>query len=254
MELIIGNIYSSNNCGDFLLKNIYKVEGENFYRCSIKILKTGYESSVRKADVKRGSVRDPYYPLVFGIGYIGEGKYSQTLTRKVYNCWNGMLDRCYNTKFSKSKKNYKDNNITVCKNWHCFQNFGIWYEEHYKENFSLDKDIIYNVQHMTNKIYSPETCIMIPKELNEFLADDCVDRNVRLTKNKRFSSQIQSYCLNNKQIYLGTYDTFKEAKNAYAKEKYKIWISLVEKYRNILDDEIYNILLKYDFSWYWKLE
>lgn len=50
---------------------------------------------------KKGKIKCPYERSVFGIGYLGEGKYkvweNGKITR-VYSVWQNMLQRCYNEK------------------------------------------------------------------------------------------------------------------------------------------------------------
>lgn len=41
---------------------------------------------------------------------------------KIWNCWNGMMQRCFNPK-TPSFKNYGGRGITVCKRWITFENF-----------------------------------------------------------------------------------------------------------------------------------
>ena len=46
---------------------------------------------------KRGQLKNPYYPEVFGKGIIGE-KYNNKNQLKEYNIWCNMLRRCYDEK------------------------------------------------------------------------------------------------------------------------------------------------------------
>ena len=56
---------------------------------------------------------------------------------------------------------------------------------------------------------------------------------------------------NSKRITLGTFNTFKEAKEVYAKKKQEFWIEEINKYN--LPNDLKEILLQYDFSWSWLL-
>ena len=83
---------------------------------------------------KDGQVKCPYEPRVYGVGYIGEGKYATTVNRKptrVYDVWRSMLRRCYDTKHLIKEPTYI--NCEVCEEWHNFQVFSEWYEENYYE-------------------------------------------------------------------------------------------------------------------------
>ena len=99
---------------------------------------------------------------------------------------------------------------------------------------------------MEVKIYSPETCLLIPMELNSYLAGDNKKTGIYLTKSRKYQSKIRK---NNISYTLGTFDTFKEAKEVYAKKKQEFWLEEINKYN--LPNDLKEILLKYDFSWYW---
>jgi len=83
-----------------------------------------------------------------------------------------MLQRCYDSDYYLRCPTYKD--VTVCIDWHDFQVFGDWYDEQYKEDgWRLDKDLL----GVDEEIYSPETCVFIPKELNNlFIRHDILVR------------------------------------------------------------------------------
>ncbi|HET8689672.1 MAG TPA: hypothetical protein VFM18_23950, partial [Methanosarcina sp.] len=86
---------------------------------------------------------------------------------KAYNVWHGILSRCYSPK-NTNYKNYGGHGVTVCDEWLVFQNFARWYLEQYSEpNWHIDKDILVK----GNKIYSPETCCIIPGELNTIISN-----------------------------------------------------------------------------------
>ena len=117
--------------------------------------------------IKKGIMKCPYEPRVWGTGYIGEGEYKCSENNKItkaYNTWNHMLRRCYSNDFQNNNSTYIG--CKVCDEWLCFQNFAKWFEENYYEVdgelMDLDKDIKIE----GNKIYSPETCMFIPKEIN----------------------------------------------------------------------------------------
>jgi hypothetical protein len=70
---------------------------------------------------------------------------------KFYKLWNGIIDRCENPT-SSSYHNYGAKGITVCTEWHKYENFKEWaLANGYKEGLSIDR--IDN-----NKGYYPENC------------------------------------------------------------------------------------------------
>lgn len=104
----------------------------------------------------------------YGIGYMGDGKYKSKdenkKKTKAYNTWNHMLQRCYDPYYLNEHPTYID--CYVCEEWHNFQNFAKWFYENYyecnDEQMQLDKDILIK----GNKIYSPNTCVLVPKRIN----------------------------------------------------------------------------------------
>ena len=114
-------------------------------------------------EFKLGTIKCPYEPRLFNIGYTGEGEYLSTNKNPIYIKWYNMLTRCYDSSH-KNYSQYKD--CEVCEEWHNFQSFAQWYENNYyeipNEKMELDKDILIK----GNKIYSPETCNFVPHTIN----------------------------------------------------------------------------------------
>ena len=81
---------------------------------------------------KKGQCKNPFYPSVYGYGYLGidkegdvpktheskDGKYVNTWE---YRKWQGMLQRCFDNKYKEKYPTYKD--VTCCDRWLCFANF-----------------------------------------------------------------------------------------------------------------------------------
>lgn len=136
-----------------------------------------------------------------------------------YTKWKSMLERCYSIKVKTKHQSYKD--CYVCEEWLLFSNFKSWMEKQDWEDKSLDKDLlIYN-----NKVYSPETCIFLPKEMNCFLIQN---KSMRAKypmgvhkledgyRKKPFMSMIS---IKDTKILLGYFDTPQEAHKEWQKAK-----------------------------------
>jgi len=82
-----------------------------------------------------------------------------------------------------------------------------------------DKDILV----IGNKVYSPETCIFVTREVNALLNRNKAARGefpqgVRRRVNGIIVAEMMRY---GKKIHIGTFDSVKDASIAYNKEKYR---------------------------------
>ena len=153
-----GDIIKTKFCGDCKV-----VHYENSFNVTVKFLRTKYVKIVEAGQLRKGIVYDPYYPRVCGIGVVGEGKFSQSKSRKLYILWQNMLKRCYDLTYQKRQPTYIG--CTVVKRWHNFQNFCediIRMPNWNKKGFDLDKDL----RVLGNKKYGPKYCSFVPREIN----------------------------------------------------------------------------------------
>lgn len=96
---------------------------------------------------------------------VDEGVSRRGLDKVVRSVWNSMMVRCY-TEGSKGYERYGGVGVTVCDDWHVFENFKGWFVQNYIEGFAMDKDLIVD----GNKQYCPSNCVFIPKSINSLLA------------------------------------------------------------------------------------
>ena len=188
---------------------------------------------VRWSHFLDGSIRNPYFPSVYGVGILGE-KYQSRVNKKKtkeYFAWKGILERCYDKKYKEKYPTYE--NVTCCKEWLLYENFYEWL--HGQENFEkwingkrwgIDKDIIFK----HNKVYSPDTCCLVPDNINKlFTKADALRGNYPIgvhwhKANNCFCAQVCNPITNEKEIYLHYYninDTFckyKERKEEIIKQ------------------------------------
>lgn len=181
---------------------------------SVRFLTTGYETVVQVSSIRSGSVRDPYYPRIAGVGFVGKGEYAPTVRgkhRKSYHVWCGLIRRCYDPKTQIKDRNYVD--CTVADEWHNYQNFARWYEDNYPSDggrYEVDKDLLFS----GNKVYSPSTCVFVTSKINSFMLGgrkgSCM---LGVYKHgKRFRAACSRVGHNN---YLGTFDTEGESHNVW---------------------------------------
>lgn len=183
-------------------------------------------------------------------GEIGSGEHQSSIDgvhTHTYKVWNDMIHRCNDTKTQRKQPNYKD--CTVCDEWLNFQNFAKWYEENYYEIeghvMCLDKDILIK----GNKIYSPETCCIVPHCINDLFVKSNAIRGeypigVGLHKHSgRYRAYIK---LGTRKVkHIGYYDTISEAFNAYKTYKEDYIKQTADKFKEHLPTKVYEALYNY---------
>ena len=196
---------------------------------------------------KKGNIRCPYERRVHGKGYIGIGEYSSKENDKITKCyttWQNMLQRCYDDDFKKREPTYQG--CEVCTEWHDFQVFAHWYNDNYyqieDEVMNLDKDILVK----GNKIYSPETCVFVSKNINSLFVKRNKSRGdlpIGVYYNKQ-KGKYMSRCSfgYGENIYLGVYSTKEEAFRVYKQYKEKIIKEVIDSYEGKIPEPHYSRL------------
>ena len=251
-EGCVVKIVEYNNALDIIIE----FQDEHKYR-----VHTNYQA------FKKGKCKNPFFPSVFGHGYLGidkngnvpkmsefkDGKWRHTWE---HNKWQSMLERCFDNKLKDRYPTYKD--ITCCDRWLCFSYFledlEILKQEHnWSEDIklNLDKDIL----HKGNKIYSLENCVLVPDWINKLFTKNNAVRGeypigVRYHKGaKKYEAQCS---INGKQTSLGLYSTIKEAFNAYKQAKEneikKIANDCVSKGYITQESRLYNAMISYQIE------
>lgn len=134
-----------------------------------------------------------------------------------YTAWANMLKRCYNLKYQEGNPAYRG--CSVCTEWLTFTNFKAWMETQNWEGNSLDKDLLL----AGNKVYGPEACLFVSRQVNSFLAKSKASRGeypIGVSFDKkvgRFLAQCKS--LGRGKEYLGTYETPQQAHEAWLSRK-----------------------------------
>lgn len=153
-----------------------------------------------------------------------------------------MLERCYSKEFHKTHPTYKD--CEVCEEWLNFQNFATWYIDNYyvveNQTMCLDKDILYK----GNKIYSPDTCIFVPQEINTLF----VKRNKSRGKypiGVYYSKEKNKYRSMLGKTHLGYFDTPEGAFNVYKKAKERHIKEIADKYKCDIPKKLYEAMYEY---------
>ena len=236
-----------NRVGEkYLTKEGYEIkiiEYFNSSNCTIEFDNGVVFKNIQHYNIKNGAIKNPYHPSVLGRGYFGIGNYGSKTHNKIYYTWNAMLSRCYSERYQEKYPTYKD--VTVYEEWYNFQNFAKWFEENYKEDFQLDKDILQK----GNKIYSPETCCFVPQEINILLTKskgtiDNLPMGISKHGNK-FQAQIT---MNGNLVYLGAFDTIEEAFIVYKTAKEEYIKEIASRYKNQITRHVYQALINYEIE------
>jgi hypothetical protein len=233
----IGDVHTTNEG--------YKIEIVEYlgvYNCSIKFDCGLILKNIGYGNIIKGTIRNPLNRSVYRTGYLGVGKYSRTKDSKCYHVWNSMLCRCYCKKYNMSFPTYK--NVTVCEEWHNFQNFAPWFYKNYKKDFELDKDVLIK----DCKIYSSRNCAFVPQEVNYLFTKRQNSRGncpigVSLDIKGKFRA---TFTRGGVQVYLGKFNAPEEAFGAYKSAK-EIYIKEVaEKWQPFIDPRVYQAMYNYN--------
>lgn len=165
-----------------------------------------------------------------------------------YNAWNGMLERCYSSRYHAIKPTYIG--CTVCDEWKLLSNFKAWYDANHKQGYHLDKDIL----HRGNKVYSPSTCRYIPPSINSLLINCRSRRGEYPLGVSRSGSKFVAQCHNGDtrrvSVVIGRYDTPLEAFAAYKVYKEDRIKALARELMadGKIDADVFSALLVYEVS------
>ena len=194
---------------------------------------------------RRGLIKNTMVPTVYNVGYIGEikGAVSKNYSYKI---WYHMIGRCYNKK-DKHYCNYGGNGVIVCEEWKNYSNFKDWFDLNvYTINddiLCIDKDILIK----GNKIYSPETCILIPSRLNKIVENAKKIRG-EYKLGVSYHKKIQKYIASSNNNYIGCYKTENEAFVAYKTYKEQYIKKIADEYKDKIPQKLYEALYN------WKIE
>lgn len=178
------------------------------------------------------------------VGVFGKGVYTYATHKRIYICWKNMLKRINGEGESVKVKRYED--VSVSEEFLNFQNFAAWYEQQIGSDlgYHLDKDI------MQAKVYSAETCILVPREINyvfrvrklkkaEISGVEKQGGRYKARTTDRSSGKLVL-------VTLGLYDTPEEAFMAYKRHKEAHAKRIACKWYGKVDQRAINALMSYE--------
>ena len=208
-----------------------------------------YTYSVRLAHLLRGAVKNPYRPSLLGIGYLGvnsDGLPQLDNINNEYSTWDGMIRRCYDPKYQEKYPSYKG--CVVTKEWHNYRVFQEWINsnKYCGLGYCLDKDVLKK----GNKVYSPETCVLIPHDLNTLLLTpekkSAYPTGVVFNKNsEKFVARVG---INGKNRHIGVFDCPEKAHKAYVIAKECHVKEKALEWKELVDIRVYDALMSWTVS------
>lgn len=228
----------------FLTKENYKIEIIEYFgalNCTIKF-DTGLILYNKRYDhIREGSITNPNHPNIFGVGYFGIGNYRPKVFFNIYSIWRNMFVRCYDLAYQEKEPTYIE--CSVDPRWHNFQVFAKWFEQNYVEGYHLDKDILIKY----NKIYSPETCCFVPREINNLFTKRQNDRGecpIGIHKlGNKFIARVNK---KESRVHVGSFNTKEEAFQAYKTAKETYIKEVANKWKDRITEQIYNTMITYN--------
>ena len=246
----VGNVYSSNNYGDYVVEEYL---GDKKVR--LKFINTGGVRTAHTSQIRGGDIRDfcaekvvksKTNNIIHKVGDRGDDKSLIDGNPKIYQVWCAMLQRCYSQHNEYIKRNYKD--CEVSSYFRNFPQFLEWWKmksEGISVDLQLDKDILIK----GNRLYSETTCTLVPRDVNMLLIKRDKARGkypigVTYCKNtKRYKAQFSKF---NVITHLGFYDDIEGAFLAYKKAKEEHIKEVANKYKDVIEDKVYEILMRYE--------
>lgn len=225
---------------------------KNSKNVSIRFLDdVGYIKSVGAKDLREGNFKNPFHPSVYGFGSTGvvtEDIKNHPLYKKACSCWRSAIERSYSKKWHKKFPTYQD--CTVCEEWLLFTNFFHWFISEKGsdiKDFQLDKDLLFR----GNRVYSPETCCLVPCILNNVILDNESSKGKYkkgVTFDKRTCVFQAKISVRNKNKTLGVYKDEDSAHKVYLAYKKQVILDLAEEWKSLIREDVYKALINWELK------
>lgn len=145
-----------------------------------------------------------------------------------------MERRCYDPNDASYARyaRYGAKGVKVSEEFKIYSKFKNWYINNYGDPpygvLELDKDCLSSLKNLPNKIYSAETCILIPPHINTFLST--LGKGIYITPSKTF-------CVRLRRKYQKENKNFKTLEEAisFKKEKDFKYLEILLDVENIQD-------------------
>ena len=240
-KIRVGDIFDTNNCGKLVV-----LEYKGHLDVIVKFIDTGYETTARANNLRKGNVKDRSLPSVYGVGIIGNGIAKVCgVETKDYQLWNSMLRRCYDEKIHAYRPTYEK--CSVSDNFKYLPYFEEWCHQQIgfdQVGWQLDKDILIK----GNKIYSEDTCCFVPAEINSLFIKCDRSRGeypIGVSYPKRVRKYVAKMRKFKEDIHLGCFSKPDEAFNAYKEAKEAYIKEVANKWKDQIDLRVYEALMNW---------
>lgn len=210
----------------------------------------GYEYTITLGELRRGEFKNPFHPSVFGVAFFGVGIFKRSVDgvkTPEYACWASLMERLFSNYRKEKFPTYLD--CSVCPDWLNFQVFADWYtkQRFYGRGYQLDKDILV----VGNRYYSPDTCCLVPSEINSLLIRPNSSKSKYKTgicikgETGKFLVQLKKF---GKQTHVGFYTDLKDAEAAYKYEKERYVKEVAMIWKDKVDEKVFKSLINWEFE------
>lgn len=171
---------------------------------------------------------------VHGIG-INDAKYLIEYFRDSvrYRCpyyatWNRMIARCYSKLYLTKNPTYLG--CSVHPDWLVFSIFKEWMMAQDWQNNALDKDLLIP----GNKVYSKDTCIFVPTEINAILRKQNKGKHLLGVSWVKEKNKFKAECsINDATTFLGYFHSELDAHNCYINFKKELLLNIAATQTNL---------------------
>lgn len=241
----VGGRFETNKCGSVVV-----IKYVNTFTVTVRFDYDGYTSVTSACNIRKGNVKNPNYPALFGVAFLGIGDHTaQKVDGKVsrlYYLWYYIIKQSYCEKYRAEYPSHAS--VTVDERWLNYQNFCVDVESmigYNEDGWTLFRCFI----NLDNKIYSKENCCFLPDIIGRAFHEgrsksaNNTDTPKGVTKNKK---KFIVACANHgpgTEYPYKYYDTKEEAENAYKEHRKLALFELAKEYKDRIDPRAYNVLM-----------
>lgn len=159
--------------------------------------------------------------MIYGKGYYS-GTVSVDRESHCYRQWKELMRRCYSPSY---QKRYPST-ITVCEEWHCYDDFYNWY---HKKGFT-EGTITCKVVSPYCKHHSPDNSYILPLKWVRVLAGRGNDKGYSC-KDGKFQVKVRDG-VHDYPVHIGYFETEIEAHHTFIDYKIDLLKTLIKEYDN----------------------